>query len=96
LLGVPRYSAFDRFTIKAATKAAELVMAPANRREVFDQFVMTVTAVTELSEHMRRITFHAPEFTSFERAQIDSAVAAGYPRPRNRRGASEGRARFRW
>jgi NADPH-dependent ferric siderophore reductase len=63
---MPRYSAFDRFTIKAATKAAELVMAPANRREVFDQFVMTVTAVTELSEHMRRITFHAPEFTSFE------------------------------
>ncbi len=61
-----RYSAFDRFTLKAATKAAELLMAPANRREVFDQFVMTVTAVTELSEHMRRITFHAPELASFE------------------------------
>ncbi|MFI6094597.1 siderophore-interacting protein [Lentzea sp. NPDC051213] len=62
---MPRYSALDRFTLKAATKAAELLMAPANRREVFDQFVMTVTAVTELSEHMRRITFHAPEFASF-------------------------------
>jgi NADPH-dependent ferric siderophore reductase len=60
-----RYSAFDRFTLKAATKAAEMMMAPANRREVFDQFVMTVTAVTELSDHMRRITFHAPEFASF-------------------------------
>lgn len=60
-----RYSAFDRFTLKAATKAAEMLMAPANRREVFDQFVMTVTAVTELSEHMRRITFHAPELASF-------------------------------
>lgn len=60
-----RYSAFDRFTLKAATKAAEMLMAPANRREVFDQFVMSVTAVTELSEHMRRITFHAPEFASF-------------------------------
>jgi len=62
---MPSYSAFDRFTLKAATKAAELLMAPANRREVFDQFVMIVTAVTELSEHMRRITFHAPEFSSF-------------------------------
>ncbi|MDX8054213.1 siderophore-interacting protein [Lentzea sp. BCCO 10_0798] len=60
-----RYSAFDRFTLKAATKAAEMMMAPANRREVFDQFVMTVTAVTELGDHMRRITFHAPEFASF-------------------------------
>ncbi|NKE60016.1 hypothetical protein FXN61_25740 [Lentzea sp. PSKA42] len=62
---MPRYSAFDRFTLKAATKAAEMLMAPANRREVFDQFVMTATAVTELSEHMRRITFHAPELASF-------------------------------
>ncbi|GLY51207.1 siderophore-interacting protein [Lentzea sp. NBRC 102530] len=62
---MPRYSAFERFTLKAATKAAEMVMAPANRREVFDQFVMTVTRVTELSDHMRRITFHAPEFSSF-------------------------------
>ncbi|MEV6239107.1 siderophore-interacting protein [Lentzea sp. NPDC051838] len=62
---MPRYSAFDRFTIKAAVKAAELVMAPANRREVFEQFVLTVTAVTDLSEHMRRITFHAPELASF-------------------------------
>ncbi|MFD9699754.1 siderophore-interacting protein [Lentzea sp. NPDC059081] len=60
-----RYSAFERFTIKAATKAAELVMAPANRREVFEQFVMTVTAVTDLGEHMRRITFHAPEFAEY-------------------------------
>jgi NADPH-dependent ferric siderophore reductase len=62
---MPHYSALDRFTLMAATKAAELVMAPANRREVFEQFVMTVTAVTELSDHMRRITFHAPEFASF-------------------------------
>lgn len=62
---MPRYSALDRFGLKAATKVAELVMAPANRREVFDQFVMTVTAVTELSARMRRITFHAPEFSSF-------------------------------
>ncbi|WP_207312228.1 siderophore-interacting protein [Lentzea alba] len=60
-----RYSALDRFALKAATKAAELMMAPANRREVFDQFVMTVKAVTELSEHMRRVTFHAPELASF-------------------------------
>ncbi|SEQ22448.1 siderophore-interacting protein [Lentzea albida] len=60
-----RYSAFERFTLKAATKAAEMMMAPANRREVFEQFVMTVTAVTELGEHMRRITFHAPEFASY-------------------------------
>jgi NADPH-dependent ferric siderophore reductase len=60
-----RYSALDRFALKAATKAAELMMAPANRREVFDQFVMTVTAVTELGEHMRRVTFHAPELASF-------------------------------
>lgn len=63
---MPHYSVLDRFALKAATKAAELVMAPANRREVFDQFVMTVTAVTELSAHMRRVTFHAPELASFE------------------------------
>ncbi len=62
---MPRYSAFERFTLKAATKAAELMMAPANRREVFDQFVMTAAAVTDLGEHMRRITFHAPEFASY-------------------------------
>lgn len=60
-----RYSVLDRLTLKAAAKAAEMVMAPANRREVFDQFVMTATAVTELSEHMRRVTFHAPEFATF-------------------------------
>ena len=65
VLDMPRYSALDRFGLKTATKVAELVMAPANRREVFDQFVMTVTAVAELSAHMRRITFHAPELASF-------------------------------
>ena len=62
---MPRYSALDRFGLKAATKVAELVMPPANRREVFDQFVMTVTAVTELSAHMRRIPSIPPEFASF-------------------------------
>ena len=41
------------------------MMAPANRREVFDQFVMTAKAVTELGEHMRRVTFYAPELASF-------------------------------
>ncbi|ANZ43430.1 hypothetical protein BBK82_40365 [Lentzea guizhouensis] len=40
-------------------------MAPANRRDVFEQFVMTVSAVAELTPHMRRITFHAPEFGSY-------------------------------
>lgn len=62
---MPRYSALDRFGLKVATKASQLVMAPSNTRAAFDQFVMTITAVAELSTHMRRITFHAPEFASF-------------------------------
>lgn len=62
---MPRYSALDRLGLKAATKVARMMMAPSNTREVFEQFVMTVTAVTELSEHMRRVTFRAPEFATF-------------------------------
>ncbi len=62
---MPRYSALDQFQMKVVTKAASLVMASANTREVYDQFRMTVSAVTDLSAHLRRVTFHAPEFADF-------------------------------
>ena len=62
---MPRYSTLDQLQHKVLTKAASLVTAPANQRDVFDQFVMTVTAVTDLTPHVRRVTFHAPEFAEY-------------------------------
>lgn len=58
----PRYSTFEQLGMKVLTKAASLVMAPAVERRVFGQFRMTVHAVTDLGQHLRRITFRAPEF----------------------------------
>lgn len=62
---MPRYSALDQLQLKVLTKAASLVMASTNTRAVYDQFEMVVVGVTDLSEHLRRVTFHAPELTSF-------------------------------
>jgi len=42
-----------------------LLMSPANYRDGDEQFRMTVSAVRELSEHVRRITFHAERFATF-------------------------------
>jgi NADPH-dependent ferric siderophore reductase len=59
---VPNYSTLERLQMKVLDKAVSLVMAPTAQRTVYDQFTMTVTAATDLSPHVRRITFRAAEF----------------------------------
>ncbi|MEU5691905.1 siderophore-interacting protein [Actinosynnema sp. NPDC020468] len=78
---MPRYSAMDQFQLKVLTKAAALVMAPGNYRDVFEQFPMTVVAVRELNEHLRRITFHAPGFADYRRTGPDENFGLLMPRP---------------
>ncbi|TQM79254.1 NADPH-dependent ferric siderophore reductase [Saccharothrix saharensis] len=62
---MPRYSTLDQLQLKVLTKAAGLITATPNQRDVFDQFAMTVTAVADLAPHLRRVTFRAPEFAEF-------------------------------
>jgi NADPH-dependent ferric siderophore reductase len=57
----PRYSVLEQLGTKVMNKAVSLVMAPVVERDVYDQFRMTVQAVTDLGPHLRRITFRAPE-----------------------------------
>ena len=61
----PRYSTLERAQLKVLNKAAAMVMAPAATRTVYEQFVLTVHAATYLHPKLRRITFRAPELTSF-------------------------------
>lgn len=76
---MPRYSALEQFQLKVLSKAASLVRAPSVEREVFEQFTMTVRAVTELHPHLRRITFRAGEFAGFRCAGPDECFGLLLP-----------------
>lgn len=76
-----RYSTLDQLTLKVLTKAAGLVAAPGNPRDVFDQFGMTVAAVTDLAPHLRRVTFRADEFADFRVTGPDECFALLMPQP---------------
>ncbi|TWP47052.1 siderophore-interacting protein [Lentzea tibetensis] len=56
-------------------------MAGANTRAVYDQFEMTVTAVADLSAHLRRVTFQAPEFAGFGLTGPDECFGMLMPPP---------------
>lgn len=62
---MPRYSTLDQLQLKVLTKVASLITATPNQRDVFDQFVMAVSAVTDVAPHVRRVTFRAPEFAEY-------------------------------
>ena len=62
---MPRYSTLDQLQRKVLTKAAGLITATPNQRDVFDQFVMAVTAVADVAPHVRRVTFRAREFAEY-------------------------------
>ncbi|MER5266440.1 siderophore-interacting protein [Actinosynnema sp. NPDC002837] len=62
---MPRYSTLEQLQLKVLTKAVGLVAATPNQREVFDQFAMTVAAVADVTPHLRRVTFRAPEFAEY-------------------------------
>lgn len=71
--------ALERLQLKVLKAAVPLVMAPANYRDVFEQFPMTVTAVHPHSETVRRFTFQAPEFERFTPSGPDEYFALIFP-----------------
>lgn len=71
--------ALERLQLKVLKAAVPLVMAPANYRDVVEQFPMTVSAVRTLSEPVRRITFRAPEFGRFIPSGPDEYFALIFP-----------------
>ncbi|MEU4447119.1 siderophore-interacting protein [Actinosynnema sp. NPDC050801] len=78
---MPRYSTLDQLQLKVLTKAASLITAPANQRDVFDQFVMVVGAVADVSAHVRRVTFRADEFADFRVTGPDECFGLLMPPP---------------
>jgi NADPH-dependent ferric siderophore reductase len=71
--------ALERLQLKVLKAAVPLVMASANYRDDWEQFPMTVTAVRTLTEPVRRITFHAPEFGRFTPSGPDEYFALIFP-----------------
>lgn len=78
---MPKYSTFEQLQLKVMNKAVSLVMAPTVERTVYDQFRMTVHAVTDLSPYLRRITFRAPEFAEHVRNGPDEYFGLLMPPP---------------
>ncbi|MCE6999239.1 siderophore-interacting protein [Saccharothrix sp. S26] len=78
---MPRYSTLDQLQLKVLTKAAGLLTATPNQRAVFDQFVITVTAVADIGPHLRRVTFHAPEFAGYRVTGPDECFGLLVPPP---------------
>lgn len=78
---MPRYSALDQLQLKVLTKAVGLVTATGNPRDVFDQFVMTVSAVTDVAPHVRRVTFRADGFRDYRVTGPDECFGLLMPRP---------------
>ncbi|MFD9733390.1 siderophore-interacting protein [Umezawaea sp. NPDC059074] len=74
------YSALDQFQHKVIGKVASLVMASVNQRDRFEQFPMTVARVVALNDHLRRITFHAPEFARWRTSGADEYFGLLMPR----------------
>ena len=71
--------ALERLQLKVLKAAVPLVMASANYRDDWEQFPMTVTAVRILTEPVRRITLHAPEFGQFTPSGPDEYFALLFP-----------------
>lgn len=71
--------ALERLQLKVLKAAVPLVMAPANYRDVIEQFPMTVSAVRTLSKPVRRITFRASEFGRFTPSGPDEYFALIFP-----------------
>ena len=74
------YSALDQFQQKIIGKVASLVMASANQRDDYEQFPMTVARTTALNDHLRRITFRAPEFGTWRTSGADEYFGLLVPR----------------
>ena len=73
--------ALDRLQLKVVKAAVPLMMSPSNYRPEFEQFVMTVSAVHDLSDDLRRITFQAPEFAEFALTGPDEYFTLIFPKP---------------
>jgi len=71
----------DRVATKAATAYARLTMASPVYRDSSAQFETTVSRVADLGGGLRRITFTAPEFATFERCGADEYFGLVMARP---------------
>ena len=65
------YTRWERLQLRTVNAVGGLMMAAPPARMDLDQFEMTVVAIEDLSAHLRRITFSAPEFRSFTPAGPD-------------------------
>ncbi len=74
------YSALGQLQRKVVGKVAALVVAPSNRRDAYEQFPMTVARTTALNDHLRRITFRAPEFGRWRTSGADEYFGLLVPR----------------
>ncbi|HEX6344887.1 siderophore-interacting protein, partial [Umezawaea sp.] len=74
------YSTLDQLQHKVIGKVASLVMASSNERDEYEQFPMTVARTTTLNPHLRRITFHAPEFGTWYTSGADEYFGLLVPR----------------
>ena len=74
------HSALDQFQQKVIGKVTSLVMASTKQRDTYEQFPMTVTRTTALNDHLRRITFHAPEFGPWRTSGADEYFGLLVPR----------------
>ncbi|SDH96273.1 NADPH-dependent ferric siderophore reductase, contains FAD-binding and SIP domains [Sinosporangium album] len=75
------YSKLDQLQFAVVGKVASMMMAMPERRTTFEQFLMTVSRVEALGPHIRRITFHAPEFSTFALSGADEYFGLLIPRP---------------
>jgi len=73
--------ALDRLQLKVLKAAVPLMMSPSNYRPEFEQFLMTVSAVQNLSDDIRRVTFQAPEFAEFALTGPDEYFTVIFPQP---------------
>lgn len=71
----------DRVAMKAATVYARLTMASPIYRDTDSQFEMTVAATRDLGGGLRRITFSAPEFATYELCGADEYFGLLMARP---------------
>ena len=71
----------ERRAARAARRAARVTAVDPLVRDVFPQFEMTVSSVTDLGGGMRRIAFTAPELRTFEPLGPDEYLGLLMPRP---------------
>ncbi|MGQ0842211.1 siderophore-interacting protein [Actinokineospora sp.] len=75
------YSTFDQLQRKVVSRVSALVMAAQNQRAEYEQFLMTVARAAPLGPHVRRVTFHAPEFRDWATSGPDEYFGLLIPPP---------------